>query len=166
MKAIAVLAVLMLAGIAVSAYRQFTVPYCADREYQAAEGLYQRGDFERARAKALHALEWNPRHAPALALKIEIDFILGEGKPIPASEGYDRYMTSGKLIEPTLAMMDQALARGEARRVLEMAKWVPDDPRVQERVFRAKARLAPCVSGRAASAGSASPAAPSRPTSP
>jgi hypothetical protein len=87
---------------------------------------------------------------------METQFILGQGKRPPPGENYQMYMGDWRPAS-ILRDMDQALARAdqtgderECRKVLELAKWVPDGVEVRSRVDQARAYLER-VSGSAAS---------------
>ena len=145
MRATAVVAALLIAGIVA------LLPAWADSLYRRAEREYQAGDFEKARTRCLTALRLRPSHAEARALRMEIDFILGEGRlAIPLD--YSVYVTKTWWSGSSLKEMDDALARAEEtgderewRKILEYAKWLPDGVEVRARTDQARAYLE-CVS--------------------
>jgi len=159
MRATALLAALLLAGILTLA------ALLDDVLYRRAERFYQAGDFEKASLWCEGALRLNPSHAPAKALFMEVQFILGQGKATPATGEYDKYIRCDFGVgvhAQTLVDIDNALARAygtddtalatlECRKVLEYVKWLPDSAELRAQRDRARAYLE-CVSGSAASA--------------
>ncbi len=120
----------------------------ADEHYRLAERHFQAGDFEKTELECEKALKINPSHAPANALFIEVQFILGRGRAMPASDEYDKYMKQAVVRhEQTILEIDNAYARGisaynlgeygeaerEFRRILEYAKWMPTGVEVETR---------------------------------
>ena len=134
------LAILLVLGIFAAAVWRLAGPAWADEAYREAERSYREGDFERARGLAAGALWWNPRHAAAFALKVEIDVVLGRWEREPLACEYGPYVKSLSYHQ-TLAEMDAAIARGgslDLRRALEYAKWLPRTPEVHKRAVWAR----------------------------
>ncbi|HXX94028.1 MAG TPA: tetratricopeptide repeat protein, partial [Planctomycetota bacterium] len=112
----------------------------ADEHYRLAERYYQAGDYEKAAVECEKALQINGNHAPARALHLEVEFLLGRGKVNATSMEYDRYMREALVRhQQTLVEIDNAMASGqrlynlgeydkaerEFRKILEYAKWMP-----------------------------------------
>jgi type II secretory pathway component GspD/PulD (secretin)/tetratricopeptide (TPR) repeat protein len=112
----------------------------ADEHYRLAERHYVAGDFEKASQEAEKAVQLNANHAPARALQMEVQFILGRGRATPASEEHDKYVKESLVRhQQVLVEIDQAYERGtraynlgeyeqaerEFRKILEFAKWMP-----------------------------------------
>lgn len=148
MRWMALVGVLLVAGITGLSWRRLNN---ADAAYARGERLYQAGDFEKASLECERALKRSPGHAPAKALFMEVQFILGQGKGEPVGACYEKYMTSAQMTyASSFTEMDQALDRAErgdepekhARRALEYAKWLPEGPELQSRLDRARELLA------------------------
>lgn len=112
----------------------------ADEHYRLAERYYQSGDYEKSQLECDKALQINGNHAPARALFMEVQFLLGRGRVTPAAEEYDKYMREALVRhQQTLVEIDNAMASGqrqynagdydkaerEFRKILEYAKWMP-----------------------------------------
>ena len=121
-------------------------------KYRFAERTYQAGDFEKAEVACRRALEWDPSHAPARALFMEVQFILGRGRAFaaPYMGGPQVISHPQSLIEidQAFARADQALGVGDAeaagrelRKILEFAKWMPTGVEVAARAKRASEGL-------------------------
>jgi type II secretory pathway component GspD/PulD (secretin) len=128
----------------------------ADEHYRLAERYYGAGDFEKAELECEKALKLHTDHAPARALWLEVQFILGRGKATPASEEYDKYMKEAVVRhQQTLVEIDNAFQRGtreynlgnydaaerEYRRILEYSKWMPTGVELETRRREALAML-------------------------
>lgn len=115
------------------------LPLPLDR-YEFAELLYSEDDFEKALLQCEKVLAVNPRHRPALALEMELLFILGRGKATPYRADYEVYMHRSFIpSQQLLVEVDNCLeraerhrvdgnreaARIEVRKVLEFLKWMP-----------------------------------------
>lgn len=50
----------------------------ADEHYLLAEGYFQRSDFDRAKAECLRAIQADPDHLPARALRQEVEILTGK----------------------------------------------------------------------------------------
>ncbi len=120
----------------------------ADEHYRLAERYYQAGDFEKAELECEKALKLNTDHAPAHALWLEVQFILGRAKATPRAQEYERYRDEAVVRhEQTLLEIDHAFARGTAaynvgdyddaerafRKILEFAKWMPTGVELETR---------------------------------
>lgn len=153
MRATALLAVLLLAGIAWVAPRVLV-----ETPYARAERLYQAGDFEKALLLCERELRRSPADAPLRALYTELQFLLG-GEVVPGA--YDKHFIRNLGVGDSaraLAEIDDAFARAERtgderewRKILEYAKWMPYDADIRCRADQARACLED-VSGSAASA--------------
>ncbi len=112
----------------------------ADEHYRLAERQYVAGDFEKATQECEKAIQLNPNHAPARALFMEVQFILGRSKATPVSEEHDKYVKEALVRHQQLLVeIDQAYERGtraynlgeyeqaerEFRKIMEFAKWMP-----------------------------------------
>ena len=141
MRSTALLAVLLLTALVGLGVRQLLGKGRADDAYRAAERSYRAGDLEGGREGCVRALLWNPRHVSALALRTEIDIVLGRSPDLTGDS--TQHVTSA------LVRMDEALARASSGedpkrwllQVLELAKWLPDGVEVKSRVYRARGLL-------------------------
>ena len=112
----------------------------ADEHYRLAERYFQAGDFEKAALECDKAIQINGNHAPARALKMEVEFNLGRGRVTTTSKEYDDYLREALVRhQQTLVEIDNAMATGqrqynagdydkaerEFRKILEYAKWMP-----------------------------------------
>ena len=112
----------------------------ADEHYRLAERYFQAGDFEKAEIECEKSIQLNTSHAPAKALHLEIQFILGRHKVTPSTQEYDKYMKEALVRhQQVLIEIDEARGRGtrffnrgeynhaerEFRQILEYAKWMP-----------------------------------------
>jgi type II secretory pathway component GspD/PulD (secretin)/tetratricopeptide (TPR) repeat protein len=112
----------------------------ADEHYRLGERYYQAGDYEKAALECEKALQINGNHAPARALHLEVEFLLGRGKVNANAMEYDKYMREALVRhQQTLVEVDNAMAAGqrhfnmgeyekaerEFRKILEYAKWMP-----------------------------------------
>jgi len=126
---------------------------CPGDSYQIAELLYELGDFEKALLQCEKALQVNPRHAPALALQMELQFILGRGIATSPSTNYDVCMhrsfipTAQLLIEIERALQradehgaagDSQAGMAEVRKALEFLKWMAEGEDLNSRRNRAE----------------------------
>ena len=136
----------------------------ADAEacYRLAERYYQAGDFEKAFLECEKALQLNPNHAPAKALHMEVQFLLGRGKATPQSQEYDKYM-KGSLVrhQQTMIELDNAMATAqraqqqvdyegaaaELLKIREYGKWMPPGVELQARQQQAQELLKKTVEG-------------------
>lgn len=120
----------------------------ADEHYRLAERYYQAGDFEKATVECEKAIQLSPNHAPARALFMEVQFILGQGKVTPESQIYGKYMDEAIVRhQQTMVEIDTAYQRGtrsfnlgeydqaerEFRKILEYAKWMPTGVELESR---------------------------------
>jgi hypothetical protein len=127
-------------------------PRSAETTYRLAEQHFQLGDFEKALILSKAAVDSNPRHAPALALRTEVLFILGMGKATPSDIDYSSYMRNSHwAADELLVEIDAALERAEClrfdgdpdnamievRRALEFLKWMPEGDELVDRKRRA-----------------------------
>jgi hypothetical protein len=142
----------LIALTAVAAVAPFLTT--ADVRYRFAERLYQMEQFEAASFLCDKALSRNPNHAPARALRTEVEFILGRGHASSYRGEFDVFMHNHSYI-PTaqlLSEIDHALARGErhdgagereaglveVRKALEFMKWMPEGQDLNARRDRAE----------------------------
>src|SRR5688572_18696508 len=120
----------------------------ADEHYRLAERYYQAGDYEKASLECEKATQLSPNHAPARALFMEVQFILGQGKVTNESQVYDKYMKEALVRhQQTMVEIDTAYMRGtrhfnlgeydqaerEFRKILEYAKWLPTGVELESR---------------------------------
>lgn len=120
----------------------------ADEHYRLAERSFQAGDFSRCEVECEKALKLAPGHAPANALWLEVQFILGRGRQTPQTEEYDKYMKLAVVRhEQTILEISNAFNRGtssynmgdydaaerEFRKILEYAKWMPTGVELESR---------------------------------
>ncbi len=120
----------------------------ADEHYRLAERYYQQGDFAKAEMECQKALQLNANHAPAHALLLEVQFVMGKGIATPASEEYQKIIQQAVVRhQQTLLEIDDKLGAGvraynagsyeEAERsfrmILEYAKWLPTGVELETR---------------------------------
>ena len=120
----------------------------ADEHYRLAERYFQAGDFEKAALESNKAIQLNGNHAPARALKMEMEFNLGRGRVTSSSGEYDNYLREALVRhQQTLVEIDSALAGGqrqynagdygsaerEFRKIVEYAKWMPTGVELETR---------------------------------
>lgn len=128
----------------------------ADEHYRLAERCFQAADFEKALLECEKALKLNPGHAPASALHLELQFILGRGKVSPSHEEYKRVLDAAIVRhQSTLVELDNAVERGrraynlgdyeqaerEFQKIQEYGKWMPDGIELQTRLKQASEML-------------------------
>jgi hypothetical protein len=117
--------------------------------YRLAERYYEAGDCEKSLLLCESVLRRNPRQAPACALRMELEFILGMGKASASpTEDYSKYMhgnviSGGQLvieIDNALARADRNRVQGdpdgairELRKVNEFMKWMPGGIEMESR---------------------------------
>lgn len=120
----------------------------ADAHYRLGERYYQAGDFEKAIFECEKAIRIDPGHAPAKALFMEVQFLLGRARATPSSLEYERYMKESIVRhQQTLIELDNALATAsralnqgdysgaakELLKVQETSKWMPSGLELQAR---------------------------------
>lgn len=152
-----------------------------DACYLRAERYFQREDYEKSEWACRRALRLNPNHAPARALLMELEFMLGRGR-LASIVDYSRYMSGCGPIkhDQTLVEIDNALAKAvrlleavdfegagkEYRKVIEYAKWLPVGLELDRRRKVALEGLDRIATLRSAEEGRALRAGPSGPSSP
>ncbi len=165
MKGVAFLALLFLSGIAWLGPRSYAAARLRweiwrlernpDERYRLAERTYQAGDYGKARLCCMAVLQREPSHAPANALRAEVEFILGMGSTFPQVDSNKYFIDSMGVvakameeIDVSFARADRALADGDPavaerdlRKILEYAKWLPTGVEIASRTKRAKERL-------------------------
>jgi tetratricopeptide (TPR) repeat protein len=108
----------------------------ADEHYRQGERLFQASDFARAEAECAKALEADPNHAPARALRMEVGFLLGKGggsSVVPRPEALVEMNGAYDRGAACFNAGDLDAAEREFRKVLELAKWAPRDAEAASR---------------------------------
>lgn len=127
-----------------------------ERLYRQAEREYQAADFERAELTCRKVLARDPNHAPARALLMEVEFLLGKGKAASPLD-YSPHVTTSRFISAQILLeIENALVRAdrlmhdgdreaagrELRKILEYAKWLPDGAELQRKTDGARSGIA------------------------